>query len=116
MQQDVTGIAEQRLRELEAAARVEQEVRLVGDADVGIERVGGEVLLHQVAEMVDVDDNVADAAVDDSLDDGFQQRLAVDFHQCLRPVLRQRVEARAEAGGEHHCADFVAVVLHFTLF
>ena len=106
VEQDMVAVLEERLCKLESAGGVEQQVGLVGDADVGIEGVDGDELLHQVAEMVYVDHNVVDACGGDTADDRFEQSFAVHLHKGLGAVFGKRIEAGAEARGEDHCGGF----------
>ena len=51
--------------------------------------------------MVQVERNVGDAAVSQDGHDAPNQRLARDRNRRFRAHARQRIETRAEAGGQH---------------
>ena len=91
-----------RVREAERAFLFDE-----GDADA-VARAVAEVARHLVAEMPDDDVDVGDAAVAHHFDLVGEQRAIQDRQDRLRAALRERIHARALAGGEDH-ADHLAV-------
>src|SRR6266852_1391879 len=89
-------------RLFEAATGVEQKL-LAGNFHSESEIVVGfQVLNHQIGKVVHVYDDVAHAEGSKTGKRQFQQRSAADFHQRFGAVIRQRAQARAEAGRQNH--------------
>jgi len=86
----------------EAAAGVEQDV-FARDFDAHAEIVFGfQVAGNHVGEVMDVDDDFANAEGAQAGEGDFEQRAAGDFDEGLGAIVGERPEARAEAGGEDH--------------
>lgn len=70
-----------------AAPGVHQHAPLIGEIDVGIERVTFYEPNDLISKVVDVDDDGAEAIADQVLDVVLQERLSGYFHKCLGTVL-----------------------------
>ncbi len=93
---------DQRLGLDQPAAGLEQQVALVGDADLQPMRAAAEMRLERVGEIVDVDDHLLHARRAQPVEHMVEQRLAGDLDQRLGPGRGQRPHALAEPGGHDH--------------
>lgn len=85
-----------------AATCLEEEVSFVGDVYAYAEVVVHEIGSEEVGEVVNVDDDVGEAGLSETLDDVPDERFAVHFDKRFRPVVGERSETCAESGGEDH--------------
>ena len=84
-----------------AAAGAEQQAALVGDDDLRL-RAAGEMALHLLGEVMDIDHRAFDAASGQPVEHMIDERLAGDFDQRFGPRGGERLHARADTGGQHH--------------
>src|SRR5207249_4827317 len=95
---------EQWLGPLDAAARVEDRI-LPGVLDPEAEAAAvTDALLDRVAQVMEVDHHLADAAGVQELQDVLEQRPSRDRKERLRRRVGERREARTPPRGEHHGA------------
>src|SRR5437899_5196398 len=87
----------------QAAAGVEKQIVFAGDFDVHAEIVFGlQIADDHVREVMEVDDDFADAEGAQAGKSDFEQRATVDFNESLGTSVGERAEARAETGSENH--------------
>ena len=86
----------------DAASGVHQLSAFVGDIDFSLETMRVEKADDLVAEVMDVDDDGAEAAFDKGLDIALQKRLTGHFDEGFGLVGRQFLEPCAQAGGKNH--------------
>ena len=87
----------------EAAAGVKQEVVFARDFDAHAEIVVRlEVVDDHVSEMIDVDDDFADAKGAQARESDFEERAAMDLHQGFGAGVGEGAQARAQTGSEDH--------------
>src|SRR6267154_511308 len=86
----------------QAAAGVEEDF-FAGDFNAHAEIfVRFEIVDDLVGEVVDVDDDFGDAEGTETRESDFEEGTASDFDEGFGASVRERAEARAEAGGEDH--------------
>src|SRR2546425_8310592 len=87
----------------QAAAGVEKQIVFAGDFDVHAEIVFGlQIADDHVREVMEVDDNFADAEGAQAGKSDFEQRATVDFNERLGTSVGEAGEARAETGSQNH--------------
>lgn len=86
----------------ESAAGVEEKLRLVADGDVDVRIVIVEKINDLRGEMVDIDDDVGDAGIEELVDDASDDRLTSHGSERLGVGVGPRLEATANAGGKNH--------------
>jgi hypothetical protein len=96
--------AEERQRAPDAAAGAEDgRLARVGDRDPEL-GAGAELVGDELAVVVQVDDQLADAVAGAQRDRVADERDVGDRHERLGPLVAERAQTRAEAGGEDHRA------------
>ena len=98
-----SGIAQEEMRGFfEAAAGIEQDL-LVGDLDAHAEIIVRSQAVDDLpGEMMRVDDDIANAERVQAGKGDLEQGTAANFDQCLGTRVRERTQARAEAGRQNH--------------
>ena len=89
----------------QAAGGVEQQVRLVGDADADVGVAAGVeqgVVGHALREVVHVDHGAAEAFGAQVVEGVGQQRLSAHFHKGFGRRVGYGGQACAQSGGEYH--------------
>ena len=86
----------------EAAAGIEQDL-FVRDLDAHAEIiVRSQAVDNLLGEMMRVDDDIENAERAQAGKGDLEQRASANFHQRLGARVRERAQARAEAGGQNH--------------
>src|SRR3989442_5456717 len=97
----------------QAAAGVEKQIVFAGDFDVHAEIVFGlQIADDHVREVMEVDDDFADAEGAQAGQSGFEQRAPVDFNDSPRTSVGEAAEARAETRSQNHGFHLSALPKH----
>lgn len=86
----------------EPASGVEEKPGLVADGDIDVRIVIVEKINDLRGEMVDIDDDVGDACIEELIDDASDDRTISHGSERLGVRVGPRLEATANAGGKNH--------------